>query len=141
MKVCIQYCHGLCNPATTAARIACYVVAEQTLGAKLCDLGCGPALEAGVEEDVEFIRNDPVVAVDCCEKHCAHRLLDLHSARIHAHLRADEILRGHGIDPDALDHFALHIDHPAVLILTEEITAIASEVLGADVPPEEVTAG
>jgi hypothetical protein len=48
MKVCIQYCHGLCNPATTAARIACYVVAEQTLGAKLCDLGCGPALEAGV---------------------------------------------------------------------------------------------
>jgi uncharacterized metal-binding protein len=139
MKVCVQYCHGICNPASTAARMACYLVAEQTLGAKVCDLGCGPALEAGVEEDVEFIRNDPVVAVDCCDKLCARRLLDIYSARVQAHLRADEVLRARGIDPDALDHFALHLDHPAVLLLAEEITAAGREVLGAGGPAEEVT--
>jgi uncharacterized metal-binding protein len=140
MKVCVQYCHGICNPATTAARMACYLVAEQTLGSKLCDLGCGPALEAGVEEDVEFVHNDPVVAVDCCDKLCARRLLEMFSARLHTHLRADDILRAHGFDPDALDHFALHLDHPAVLVLAEAITAAGREVLGSSAATAEEVA-
>ncbi len=131
MKVCVQYCHGLCNPATTAARLACYLVVEQTLGPARADLGCGPALEAGVDEDVEFIERDPVVAVECCQECCTTKLVERFGGHVAAVVAVENELRDAGFDPDALDHADLHLDHPAVVELARRITAAAEQVLAA----------
>jgi len=129
VKVCVQYCHGLCNPATTAARLACYLVVEQTLGPARADLGCGPALEAGVDEDVEFIERDPVVAVECCEECCTAKLVERFGGRIGARVMVEDELRDAGFDPCALKHEELHLDHPAVVELARRITAAAEGLL------------
>ena len=131
MKVCVQYCHGLCNPATTAARLACYLAVERTLGPDKADLGCGPALQAGVQEDVEFIENDVVVAVEACEECCTTKLLERWNARIGATVMVEDELRAAGIDPAQLRHEELHLDHPAVILLARRITEAAEKVLAS----------
>lgn len=137
MKVCIQYCHGLCNPATSAARLACYLVVENTLCPDRIDLGCGPALEAGVPEDVAFIERDPVVAIECCEEVCATKQLQRHGATIAKQVFAHEVLEKAGIDVAGLSPSDFHLDHPAVLAVAEAITAAAREVLvGEPIPCE-----
>jgi uncharacterized metal-binding protein len=135
MKVCVQYCHGLCGPVSSATRLAMYLVAENTLCADRADLGCGPALEAGVPEDVEFIERDPVVAVEACAEACARRLLERHGADIARQLFAEDILAEAGLDPAALDHTSLHLDHPAVIALAEAITAAARSALAGEPTP------
>ena len=132
MKVCVQYCHGLCNPVTTAARLACYLVVEQTMGPTRADLGCGPALEAGVSEDVEFIERDPVVAVECCEECCTSRLVERFGSKVVKRVMAHEELIAAGFDPHSLQHDQLHLDHPAVVELARRITQAAEEALGCD---------
>lgn len=135
MKVCIQYCHGLCNPVSTAARLACYLVAENTLCPDRADLGCGPALEAGVPEDVAFIERDPVVAVEACGEECTRKLLDRYGADIATQLFAEDVLAEAGVDVAGLDHFTLHLDHPAVLALANAITKAAREALAGEPTP------
>lgn len=137
MKVCIQYCHGLCNPVTSAARLACYLVAENTLCPDRVDLGCGPALEAGVPEDMAFIERDPVVAIECCQEACATKLLERYGATIAGRVFADEVLQQAGIAPASLRHFDLHLDHAAVLVVAEAITVAAREVLAGEPIPCE----
>ncbi|MBC7288752.1 MAG: hypothetical protein H5T86_12090 [Armatimonadetes bacterium] len=127
MKVCIQYCHGLCNPVTGAARLACYLVAENTLCSDSIDLGCGPALEAGVPEDVAFIERDPVVAIECCKEACATKLLERYGATIARCIFADEVLQRAGFDLANAGPFDFHLDHPAVHVLAQAITAAALE--------------
>lgn len=137
MKVCVQYCHGLCSPVSSAARLACYLVAENTLCPDRIDLGCGPALEAGVPEDVAFIEQDPVIAVEGCEEACATKLLERHGASIARQVFADVVLRDAGLDVSETAHFDFHLDHPAVLVLAEAITAAAREVLAGEPIPCE----
>ena len=71
-KVCLQPCLGINRPASTVGRQACYLAHELLLTPERSDLGCAPALYAEVEEDVLFIQNDPVIAVESCEKRCAN---------------------------------------------------------------------
>jgi len=129
MKVCIQYCHGTCNPVTSAARLACYLVAENTLCPDRIDLGCGPALEAGVPEDVAFIERDAVIAVECCQEACTTKLLERYGATIARQVFVQHVLQEAGLDWADNDHFDFHLDHPVVLALAEVITAAAREVL------------
>jgi uncharacterized metal-binding protein len=129
VSVCLQYCHGLRNPVSTAARLACYLVVEQTLGPNHCVLGCGPALEAGVEEDVKFVREYPTVAVEACAEACTGRLLARWGVPVAGQVFADQVLAAQGFDVHSLTHGELHLDHPAVVALAEEITRVAQEVL------------
>ncbi|MHB8994909.1 MAG: putative zinc-binding protein [Armatimonadota bacterium] len=129
MKVCLQPCLGINRPASTVGRQACYLAHEALLGPERSDLGCAPALYAEVEEDIEFIRHDPVIAVESCEKRCACHLVAEKGETVAASVMVQEVLRAAGFDPEALPLEHLDIDHPAVKAVAEEICRIADELL------------
>jgi uncharacterized metal-binding protein len=129
MKVCLQPCLGINRPASTVGRQACYLVHEIMLTPERSDLGCAPALYAEVEEDVDFIRNDPVIAVESCEKRCANHLVEEKGGQAAASVMVEEVLRAAGIDPDTLPVEHLDLDHPAVKAVAEEICRVANELL------------
>lgn len=129
MKVCLQPCLGINRPSSTVGRQACYLAHEVLLTPERSDLGCAPALYAEVEEDVEFIRNDPVLAVESCEKRCANHLVEEKGERAAATVMVEDVLRAAGIDPDTLPAGHLDVDHPAVQAVAAEITRVANTLL------------
>lgn len=129
MKVCLQPCLGMNRPASTVGRQACYLAHEILLTPERSDLGCAPALYAEVEEDVDFIRNDPVIAVESCEKRCANHLVEEKGEQVAVSVMVEDVLRAAGIDPDTLPVAHLDIDHPAVKAVAEEICRVANELL------------
>lgn len=128
-KVCLQPCLGINRPASTIGRQACYLVHEVLLTPERSDLGCAPALYAEVEEDVDFIRNDPVIAVEACEKRCADHLVAAKGEKVAASVMVGDVLQAAGFDPCSLPLEHLDIDHPAVQAVAEEIVRIAEELL------------
>ena len=129
MKVCLQPCLGINRPASTVGRQACYLAHEVLLTPERSDLGCAPALYAEVEEDVDFIRNDPVIAVESCEKRCANHLVEERGGKVAASVMVQEVLRAAGFDPDTLPVEHLDVDHPAVKAVGEEICRVANKLL------------
>lgn len=132
MKVCLQPCLGINRPASTVGRQACYLAHEVLLTPERSDLGCAPALYAEVEEDVEFIRHDPVLAVESCEKRCAAHLVAEKGERVAATVMVEEVLRAAGFDPDSLPVEHLDVDHPAVQAVAQEIARVAEGLCRAD---------
>lgn len=129
MKVCLQPCLGLNRPASTVGRQACYLAHEELLTPEKSDLGCAPALYAEVEEDVDFIRDDPVIAVESCEKRCANHLVAEKGGQVAASVMVPDVLRAAGFDPDTLPVEHLDLGHPAVKAVAEEICRVAGELL------------
>jgi hypothetical protein len=122
--VCIQPCLGLNDNLTTIGRQGAYL-AHQTLGADRAHLGCAPALYAEVQEDVDFIFNDFVIAVEACEKCCANHLVGEKGGVTHATIRVDELLKAAGFDICALPREHAPLDHPAVVAVADEIVRVA----------------
>ena len=129
MKVCLQPCLGINRPASTVGRQACYLAHEELLTPELSDLGCAPALYAEVAEDVDFIRNDPVIAVESCAKRCANHLVEEKGGKAAVSVMVEDVLRAAGFDPDSLPCEHLDMDHPAVRAVAAEITRVANELL------------
>ena len=129
MKVCLQPCLGINRPASTVGRQACYLAHEVLLTPERSDLGCAPALYAEVEEDVDFIRNDPVIAVESCEKRCANHLVQEKGEQVAVSVMVQDVLRAAGIDPDTLPVEHLDVDHAAVKAVAEEICRVAEGLL------------
>lgn len=127
--VCIQPCLGVSENLTTIGRQASYLAHIQ-LGAQASHLGCAPALYAEVQEDVDFIMNDWVVAVEACEKCCANHLVAEKGGRVHATIRVDELLAAQDFDVASLPREHAALDHPAVVALAQEIVRVA-EALAA----------
>ena len=129
MKVCLQPCLGINHPASTVGRQACYLAHEVLLTPERSDLGCAPAQYAEVEEDIDYIRNDPVIAVEACPKCCANHLVEEKGERVAASVMVEEVLRAAGFDPEALPVEHLDIQHPAVKVVAEEICRVANTLL------------
>lgn len=132
-KVCIQPCLGINDNLTTIGRQAAYA-AYLRLSPERADLGCAPALYANVQEDVDFIHNDHVIAVESCERGCANHLLQEKGSRAHATVRVDELLAAQGFDITCLPREHAPLDHPAVVAVAEEIVRLADELQGTDEP-------
>ncbi len=132
MKVCIQPCLGFNTTLSTVARQAAYLAHEELIGPDRSDLGCLPALSAGVEEDVEFIHNDLVIAIEACEKRCSGEVTRKQGGEVAATIVVDEFLRAKGIDADALPLVHCELDHPAVKALAAEIERVAQELLAEE---------
>ncbi len=132
-KVCLQPCLGINENLTTIGRQACYA-AYLALGAERSNLGCAPALYAEVEEDMEFIHNDWVIAVESCEKGCANHLVAEKKGQVHATVRVDQLLADAGFAVPALPREHAPLDHPAVVAVTEEIVRVAGELAGREAP-------
>ena len=128
-RICLQPCLGIESVESTIGRQACYLAHEQLLGPARSDLGCAPALYAEVQEDIDFIRNDCVVAVESCEKRCANVLVAEKDATVHATVMVQEVLQNAGIDATALPREHLPLDHPAVKAVADEIVRVSEELL------------
>jgi uncharacterized metal-binding protein len=127
-KVCLQPCLGL-RKESVLCRQAFYV-AHEDLRPEQTVLGCGPALNANVQEDVDFINTYPVLAVEACEKDCATKLVAKKGQRAARTLRVPELAAQLGIDLSALpEGVNFPSDSPAVQALAQRIATIVDEML------------
>lgn len=96
-KVCIQPCNGITTAIGTVVRQAGYKVCED-LKPGITALGCNPALYHDVDEDVFFIQEYPVVAIEGCDERCATKLVEMKGEKVAVTIFAPEVLRQAGID-------------------------------------------
>lgn len=132
-KVCLQPCLGINGNLTTIGRQACYL-ALQRLGSERADLGCAPALYANVQEDVDFLFSDWMIAVESCEKQCASHLVAEKGGPVHVTVRVDCLLAGQGFDLASLPREHAPLDHPAVVAVADELIRVAEELWAGEVP-------
>jgi uncharacterized metal-binding protein len=128
-KVCLQPCLGL-RKESILCRQAFYVVHED-LRPEQTVLGCGPALNANVQEDIDFINLYPVLAVEACEKDCATKLVAKKGQQAARTLRVTDMAGELGIDVLALPESHIDTAHPAVQAMAQHIAAIVDEMLKA----------
>ena len=128
-KVCLQPCLGLRKEAVLG-RQALYVVHEE-LRPDTTVLGCGPALNANVQEDVDFIAMYPVLAVEACELNCATRLVDKKGKQVKRTLNIAQLAEDLRIDVDALPAEHIDAEHPAVQTVAKEIAKQVDALLAA----------
>ncbi len=127
-KVCLQPCLGLRKEAVLC-RQAFYVVHEDLRPDKTV-LGCGPALNANVQEDVDFINTYPVLAGEACDKDCATRLVSKKGKTAARTLRVVELAEQEKIDLSPLpDGENIPPDHPAVQALAARIATMVDDLL------------
>lgn len=129
-KVCLQPCLGL-RKESVLCRQAFYVVNEDLRTDKTV-IGCAPALNANVQEDIDFINWYPVLAVEACEKDCATKLVAKKGKQAARTLRIPELAKQLGIDLDSLPE-GQNIDtsHPAVQALANHLASVVDEMLSA----------
>jgi uncharacterized metal-binding protein len=128
-KVCLQPCLGLRKEAVLG-RQALYVVHED-LRPEQTELGCGPALNADVQEDVDFINMFPVLAVEACDLDCATKLIDKKGKHAPRTVRITDVAGDLGIDLDALPDHHIDFDHAAVQALAKHLAEQVDELLAA----------
>ena len=129
--ICIQPCLGIETNLTTIGRQGAYL-AHIRLGAEGSHLGCAPALYANVQEDVDFLFNDHVIAVESCDKCCANHLVAEKGGQVHATIRVDELLAAQGFELAALPREHAPLDHPAVVAVADEILRVAETLQAGD---------
>ena len=127
-KVCLQPCLGLRKEAVLG-RQALYLVHEE-LRPESTVLGCGPALNANVQEDVDFINLYPVLAVESCELDCATKLVDKKGKQAARTLRVNELADELKIDLGSLPEDHMDLEHPAVQALAKRVVEHVDELLG-----------
>lgn len=128
-KVCLQPCLGLRKEAVLG-RQALYVVHEDMLPEETV-LGCGPALNANVQEDLDFINLYPVLAVEACELDCATRLVDKKQRKAARTVRIAELMKELQLDPDALPEEHIDTEDPAVQAVAKRIAENVKELLSS----------
>ena len=118
-KICLQPCLGL-RKESVLGRQALYVIHED-LRPETTVLGCGPALNADVQEDVDFINIYPVLAVEACDLDCATGLVNKKGQKAARTLRVTDLAKELGIDLSSLPDHHIDCDDPAVQTLAKRI--------------------
>ncbi len=127
-KVCLQPCLGLRKEAVLG-RQAFYVVHED-LRPEQTVLGCSPALNANVQEDIDFIKSYPVLAAEACDKDCATQLVAKKGQRAARTVRVTELAQELGLDLSAVpENRNVPPDDPTVQALAKRIASIVDELL------------
>jgi uncharacterized metal-binding protein len=129
-KVCLQPCLGLRKEAVLC-RQAFYVVHED-LRPENTVLGCGPALNANVQEDLDFIEMYPVMAVEACDLDCATKLVAKKGKQAARTVRIPELAGELGIDLSSLpDGENISAEHPSVQAVANRIAEMVDDLLKA----------
>jgi uncharacterized metal-binding protein len=126
-KVTLQPCLGT-DAVSVLARQACYVVHEEHRPDQT-SLGCGPALNATVQEDIDFIRDFPVLALESCDKVCATKLVAKMGEQASTTMMVRQELAGLGIEPEGLPTGHLPCEDPTVQALAQRILAEVDRLL------------
>ncbi|NLW51415.1 MAG: hypothetical protein GXY85_11340 [Candidatus Brocadiaceae bacterium] len=95
-KVAILPCTGIGQVVGTIARHAAYRVCEDMRPDDTVLL-CLPALVRGVQEDIEMIRQCPVVLIEGCKERCAAHALSTQGGSPLATVFVPDVMKGRGI--------------------------------------------
>jgi len=128
-KVTLQPCLGT-DPVSVLTRQACYVVHEE-YRTDQTSLGCGPALNAQVQEDIDFIREFPVLALESCDKVCSTRLVAKMGEQVSTTMMVRAELAKLGIEADRLPQGHIPCEDPRVQALSQRILAEVDRLLAA----------
>jgi len=93
-KVAIAVCTGMDQPLATVSRYAGYHVLEVLRPDKTVLL-CTPALIGGVEEDVIFAKENPVVVIDGCKERCCEKIVKDAKGQIKATINVEDVMKEH----------------------------------------------
>jgi len=118
-KVTLQPCLNQ-DKLSVLARQACYVLHEEWRPEETA-LGCGPALNARVQEDVDFIQLFPVIAIESCPKDCATKLVAKMGEKAAVTLRMPELLKELGIDAKDIPEEHIDCDSAAVQTVAKRL--------------------
>jgi uncharacterized metal-binding protein len=92
-KVAILPCTGVGQVVGTIARQAAYRVCEDQRPGHTVLL-CLPALVRGVREDIDMVRQCPVVAIEGCSHRCAAHALGVQDGVASATVFIPDVMRG-----------------------------------------------
>jgi len=126
-KVCLQPCLGL-RKESVLCRQASYV-AHEDMRPEQTVLGCSPALNANVQEDIDFINLYPVLAMEACEKDCATKLVAKKGGQAARTVRVLELAKELGIEIASLPEHHIDTQHPAVQAMAKRIAEMVDELL------------
>ena len=126
-KVCLQPCLGL-RKESVLCRQAFYA-AHEDLRPEQTVLGCAPALNANVQEDLDFTALYPVLAMEACEKDCATKLVAKKGRQAARTVRVAELAKELGLDLTSLPEHHIPTDHPAVQAMAKRIAEMVDELL------------
>jgi uncharacterized metal-binding protein len=126
-KVTLQPCLNQ-DKLSVLARQACYVVHEDWRPEETA-LGCGPALNARVQEDMDFIQLFPVIAIESCPKDCATKLVAKMGEKAAVTLRMPELLKELGIDANDIPEEHIDCDNAAVQAVAKRLLAEVDRLL------------
>jgi uncharacterized metal-binding protein len=93
-KVAVAVCTGMDQPLATVSRYAGYHVLEKLRPDKTVLL-CTPALIGGVQEDIIFAKENPVLVIDGCEQKCCEKIVSEAKGQIKAVINVENILKEH----------------------------------------------
>jgi len=93
-KVAIAVCTGMDQPLATVSRYAGYHVLEKLRPDKTVLL-CTPALIGGVQEDVTFAKENPVLVIDGCGEKCCEKIVNEAKGQVKAIINVEDVLKEH----------------------------------------------
>jgi uncharacterized metal-binding protein len=93
-KVAVAVCTGMDQPLATVSRYAGYYVLEKLRPDKTVLL-CTPALIGGVQEDVVFAKENPVLVIDGCGEKCCEKIVHEAKGQVKAIINVEDILKQH----------------------------------------------
>jgi uncharacterized metal-binding protein len=93
-KVAVAVCTGMDQPLATVSRYAGYYVLEKLRPDKTVLL-CTPALIGGVQEDVVFAKENPVLVIDGCGEKCCEKIVREAKGQVKAIINVEDILKQH----------------------------------------------
>lgn len=85
-------CSGEEIPEGTVTRIAARIVLEELKPTQTMTI-CLPLYLAGGKEDQEFVKRQPTIIVDGCDKRCAEKSIRKHNGNIAAVIQIPEIMK------------------------------------------------
>jgi len=93
-KVAVAVCTGMDQPLATVSRYAGYHVLEKLRPEKTVLL-CTPALIGGVQEDVTFAKENPVLVIDGCGEKCCEKIVNEANGQVKAVINVEDVLKEH----------------------------------------------
>jgi uncharacterized metal-binding protein len=93
-KVAVAVCTGMDQPLATVSRYAGYHVLEKLRPDKTVLL-CTPALIGGVQEDVTFAKENPVLVIDGCGEKCCEKIVNEARGQVKAVINVEDVLKEH----------------------------------------------
>ena len=96
-KVCILPSSELTTIFGKIGRQSSYIVSENLCPGKIV-LGCMPALFTGVQEDIDFITDYPVITLEGHPMHHAARLVRKYSQKVDLEIDIEKLLKRNKLD-------------------------------------------